>query len=110
MIQPKEKQALQKTCVILRKMDDSSEKTWSSDGRVDGGPSYKSHRPKRYKESVAECESAERLLSLTVPAWLKQTDNFYFNIYFHVGEFSLKLCIHSCGVSMALCIHARPWA
>lgn len=90
---------MQKTCVILRKMDDSSEKTWSLDGRVDGGPSYKSHRPKRYKESVAECERAERLFSLTVPAWFKQTDNFYFNIYFHVGEFSLKLCIHSCGAS-----------
>lgn len=62
------------------------------------------------KESVAECERAERFFSLTIPAWFKQTDNFYFNNYFHVGEFSLKLCIHSCGVSMSPCICAWPCA
>lgn len=62
------------------------------------------------EELVAEGEGAGRLFSPIASDFFKQTANFYFNIYFHVGGFSPKLYSELWGSLMSLCIHGRPCA
>lgn len=56
------------------------------------------------EESVVECEGAGRLFSPASPALFKELAIFYFPVYCHVGEFSLKLCVKSCGGPLHPCV------